>query len=282
MVDVLTKSQILMLLAICEDTDMEDILVMEYQRQPLIIPRQRRSFYSSIPKQTQWYTLIVPNLPPNRYRFFFRMSTEQFDFVLREVMAITSTHEPFSQVPIKKMLHMYLYQVGNNAYLAEMDDRFACASPQKFTKYIATVLAGPLYKKFVRWPDAEEKERIKLQWEDFTGFKNIIGAVDGTHIQILGNGKYKAGYTSRKCVYAVNLTVVCDFNLRILYASIGCPGSYHDNRVWKYTPIFKKPQHFFDGYDVLLGDSAYTDSQYLISPYRVPSATDREKITFNY
>ena len=216
------------------------------------------------------------------------MTGVQFDFVLNNVEIAIANDEVLQQqilrtgVPLQKQLHVYLYYIGHNAYLAEIDDRFALASPAKFAKNIATILCGKLYREWVRWPNESEKTRIKALWQDFTGFKNVIGAVDWTHIQILGNGKYKAGYTSRKCVYAINLTIVCDFELRILYASIGCPGSYHDKRVCKYTPVFKRPGQYFNGHDVLLGDSAYTDGQYLVSPYRMTDRSNRIKATFNH
>ena len=268
----------------CSSVESDIMIVAFYyiRQQSNTITKRQRTFYTPIPKNVWWYQLMVPNLPVDRYRFFFRMIPMQFNYLLSLLLA---TDDPLlykGTTSPEKKLHMYLYMEGNNPYNAEFSDRFAFADPIAVAYDMAKLINKDLYKKFVTWPTEAEKQVIKAQFEEFTGFKNIIGAVDGTHMQIIGTGKYKAGYTSRKCIYAINTTIVCDFNLKVLYASIGCPGSYHDNHVWEYTPVFNNPDRYFAGHDILLGDTAYTESQYIVAPYKAVRHNNSEKATFNY
>ena len=246
------------------------------------IPRQPRSFYRPIPKSYQWYQLIMPLLPDSRYLYFFRVTKNQYKYILEELIGTNDRQLQYGNVSIEKKLHMYLYFVGNNPYVVEFDDRFAISNPMKFVRIVADVITTHLYSKFVKWLSAFDKVRIKSQFEEFSGFKNIIGTVDGTHIQIIAQGKYKAGYISRKCIYAINATFVCDYDLKILFASIGCPGSYHDNKVWEYTPIFNSPEAYFTGLDIILGDTAYSETKFLVAPYKAVKRSEREKADFNY
>ena len=134
--------------------------------------------------------------------------------------------------------------------------------------------------ELVQWPEISTKVNIKRDFEAFTGFQNIIGAVDGTHVVIEGIGKFRNGYKTRKCTYAINVTVVCDFNQKILFAAVGAPGSYHDNRVFEYTTLNNNTERHFEGEDVILGDSAYIESCTMAVPYINPSLP--ANVSFNY
>lgn len=50
-------------------------------------------------------------------------------------------------------------------------------------------MLSDLCKKFVKWPNNEEKQEIMLKFEDLGGFPGVIGAIEGTHISITPPGK---------------------------------------------------------------------------------------------
>ena len=52
-------------------------------------------------------------------------------------------------------------------------------------------------------------------------------------------------------------------------------------RVWKYTLIFINPHNCFNGHDMILGDTAYTESHYIIAHYKVVGDVQREKGTLS-
>ncbi len=194
-----------------------DLIIYSYMTKQSI-PRTPRSFYYPIPKCHMWYQTIVPNMPLRRYRFFFRCSRQQFNHLLSILIDTNSDLLNIGNVPIEKKLHLYLYFTGNNAYITEIDDRFAMSDPMKTIKQMVEILNEKLYNLHVQWPNSVEKASIKQQFENKVGFKNIIGCIDGTHCQIGGIGKFRTAYTTRKCVYAMNLTLICTFDhLNILH-----------------------------------------------------------------
>lgn len=66
---------------------------------------------------------------------------------------------------------------------------------------------------------------------------------------------------------------------------IGCPGSCHDAHVWKISPIFKaiiSSQVEVAENALILGDSAYPLSKFLMTPYRDNGHLTGEEKQFNY
>ena len=208
------------------------------------------------------------------------MVPSQYEELLLLFQRVVPVQSLKSKLPIRQQLHMYLYCVGNNPYATEMADQFAFSSPLNVVYNVAELINEHLYCELVKWPSEHEKSIIKQDFESFTGFKNIIGAVDGTHVVIGGIGKFRAGYTTRKCMYAINVTIVCDFYKHILFAAVGCPGAYHDNRVFEYTDLFLNPGNYFKQRDIILGDSAYRASNQMVVPYISP--VESSNISFNY
>ena len=124
-------------------------------------------------------------------------------------------------------------------------------------------------------------------------FKYITGAVDGILIKItkphVNQGQSyskvhnQANYFSRKGFYALNMQGVVDANYCFTHCSIYHAGSVHDSRAYKDSGVeaFAEAQPFpFH----LLGDSAYSLSEYLITPYTDGvrnQGGDRYKESFN-
>jgi hypothetical protein len=66
-------------------------------------------------------------------------------------------------------------------------------------------------------------------------FKGVIGAIDGSHVQIVVltdevvNHTYRYGYTSQ------NILAIRDFDIRFTFAVAGWPGSAHDTRILNHA-----------------------------------------------
>lgn len=118
--------------------------------------------------------------------------------------------------------------------------------------------------KCVSFQDGVQKFRTKF------GFPQVAGAIDGTHIPIRAPEESKEDYFNRKAFYSVVLQAVVDADGRFIDTFVGYPGSVHDARVFKLSPIRKKmtrgtlfqpnPTEHINGVDVpylILGDLAY-------------------------
>ena len=118
----------------------------------------------------------------------------------------------------------------------------------------------------VYWPDAER--RAELAELGFTNSKGVllgaIGAVDGTHFDIYrptsNQELYFSGHLRRHCLSA---RAVVGMDRKILFLSVGFPGSFSDSNCFKRSGLYLTPERFFSDGEYLLGDSAYKRTEYL-------------------
>jgi len=79
-------------------------------------------------------------------------------------------------------------------------------------------------------------------------------------------------YYNRKGFHSIVLQGISDSECRFLDVYVGWPGSAHDARIWKNSPIYARLQR--GGPEILppnahvLGDSAYPCDTFLMCPYR--------------
>lgn len=134
-----------------------------------------------------------------------------------------------------------------------------------------------LEKEVITWPDSDERRfiarRIKQASTNQTpGFPDCVGLVDGS-LFVFQDCPTKDGedFYSRKGRYGMNVMVICDDQKRIRYFVTGWPGCAHDARVFKNSTIAEQPDDFFSGSEYVIGDSAYTLSSRMITPFKKPS-----------
>ncbi|KAK7880178.1 hypothetical protein WMY93_033160 [Mugilogobius chulae] len=103
-------------------------------------------------------------------------------------------------------------------------------------------------------------------------FEKAVGAVDGCHIRIKPPNHNKEDYFNYKQFYSIHMQAICDFSGQFLNIFIGFPGSVHDTRVLKNSPVYVHAQYPPAGY-FLLGDGGYPCIQWpiaIITPYKLP------------
>ena len=127
---------------------------------------------------------------------------------------------------------------------------------------------------YIKWPKGNEaKETVqefsKLRNKPFPG---MFAAVDGCHISIPSPVEDKASYYNRKGYHSIVLQGICDAKLKFINVFVGWPGSTHDARIWKNSPIYRlltsQPEEFLPCNSHLLGDSAYPCDTFLMCPYK--------------
>src|SRR5262249_11434065 len=89
---------------------------------------------------------------------------------------------------------------------------------------------------------------------------NVIGAIDGSLFKIATPDEYGPRYIDRKGDHSLNVLLICDYEEKFAYIYAGEPGSVHDTRVLRHSPLWQKIEagesvrYFPDGTH-LLGDS---------------------------
>lgn len=95
--------------------------------------------------------------------------------------------------------------------------------------------------------------------------------MDGTHVLVNPPSDDEDAYVNRHHTKSLNVAMVSGPDYNIYFGSSQCQGSWHDSRVLKESSFWEAFEVYgrrpFAG-AVILGDSAYTCSDWLIPPFR--------------
>ncbi|XP_070529908.1 uncharacterized protein [Cardiocondyla obscurior] len=81
------------------------------------------------------------------------------------------------------------------------------------------------------WADANNINAIKENFKAKAGIPDVIGAIDGSHIEIEAPKMDSASYRTSKKKYAVQLQAVCDASMIFTDCFAGYPGAVHDSNI---------------------------------------------------
>lgn len=87
-------------------------------------------------------------------------------------------------------------------------------------------------------------------------FSKAVGAIDGCHICIKPPNTHKEDYFNYKQFHSIQMQAICDDTGRFINVFIGYPGSVHDTRIFKNSPIYLNAEYPPKGY-FLLDDGGY-------------------------
>ncbi|XP_072163239.1 putative nuclease HARBI1 [Diadema setosum] len=124
----------------------------------------------------------------------------------------------------------------------------------------------------IKFPESPEEVRAaNTSFHEIAGMPNIVGAIDGTHVNLygapLGNDEYI--YINRKGQHSLNVQLICSANYMITNVVARWPGSTHDCRILKRSAIGQRfERRELSG--ILVGDSGYKLEPWLLTPVRVP------------
>lgn len=125
----------------------------------------------------------------------------------------------------------------------------------------------------------------------FGSNRNVIGAIDGSHIKIPGpEDDLLLAYYNYKKYYSIILLAIVDNRGLFRWFASGCAGSCGDSGVLQATDLYKDAQEeltkpaaerkiFADG-ACILGDSAFAEGPWLRTPFTMP--IPRVERYFNY
>jgi hypothetical protein len=172
---------------------------------------------------------------------------------------------------------------GNGASIGRIA-RSAGISSGAVTLYTQRVVRAllDLKREFLRWPDAQERARTAARFQREYHLPNAIGVIDGTHIHFSQKPAVDGEvYWTRKSRYSLNAQIVCDLDRKIIYYQVGWPGSIFDQTAFAQTVLHRSPGNFMSENQYLLGDSGYTATARMLTPYRNPIAELKENAIFN-
>ncbi|CAC5372738.1 unnamed protein product [Mytilus coruscus] len=166
-------------------------------------------------------------------------------------------------------------------------DRFdtAKSSVHNSVMNITGILAG-LKSDYISWPFDDYRETA-FSFQTRGNFPGVLGAIDGTHIEINAPEEHQKDYLNRKMSHFVILQAVCNNRGLFTDCFAGVPGSRHDAHVFRQSGIYKainenKRQYFPSEQFHLVGDSAYPVMSWLLVPFKDFGDLTEEKQRYNF
>ncbi|XP_026467738.1 putative nuclease HARBI1 [Ctenocephalides felis] len=137
---------------------------------------------------------------------------------------------------------------------------------------------------FIIWPENEKLAEISTEFEATSGFPNVIGAIDGTHINIPAPREHPECYVNRKGHHSIQLQAICDARCKFIHCYAGNVGSVHDARVLRLSEVndYLNDEHKFPNESHLVGDAAYPLHKHLLTPYRDNGHLSARQKNYNF
>ena len=231
-----------------------------------------------------WYENMLTYWTNEDWLSNLRMSKEAFTYIcelLSEHIGKQDTNFR-KAVPVEMRVAITLYFFSGTAEYRTISNLFGvgrstvCTIVQSVSKAIVNVLLP----KFINLPSRGEIHDIMLDFEEFSGFPQAVGAIDGCHIRIKAPLKDAEDYINRKDYHSIILQGFVDskYIFRDIFA--GWTGKTHDARIFKNSPLYQEclkrkvlPRNLSRNIHgtivppLLLGDSAYPLEEFIMKPY---------------
>lgn len=152
-----------------------------------------------------------------------------------------------------------------------MADRFGVSkgSFHASIKRMSSALVKDIMAQVIQWPRGVDRQReTSASFGQLSELQGVVGAIDGTHIQIKAPINHAPAYYNRKKFHSLVLLATCDSNLCFTYAWTGNPGSTHDATVLRSSDLFQQADNLIEPGYYVLGDSAFPLTRWLITPFR--------------
>ncbi|XP_049307332.1 putative nuclease HARBI1 [Bactrocera dorsalis] len=239
----------------------------------------------------------VEKMDDIRFRENFRLNKEAFHKIWEKVKKIGKSNSNMRLcIPLQKRVAIALYALGSSAEYRTVASLFGVGRTTvgeivvDFCKAVCTNLSDCINSYS---PSTEEVER-KVQGFAHLGFPQCFGAIDGCHIEVQPKKEDAIDYYNYKGWYSVFLLASCDYRSKFSYIHVGSTGRNNDSYIFEGSSLKK----FHETADIfaqsikmigdvnvpvlLIGDSAFRLSRYMMKPFPYsPNQPVLEK-TFNY
>ena len=207
------------------------------------------------------------------YKKLFRFEELHVEWIVAEVLGGETGEARGGALTTKQKLEAFLrysadpgYQTGVGEDLG-VNQSSVCRAVHDIIDRLYSV-AG----RWIHFPSTRaEKEAAHGEWTAMNAFPQGIGVIDCTHVEVLKPSArlHPDEYVNRKGFFSFNVQATCDVKERFTSVCAEWVGSVHDARILRNSPIpdvMRQTEQDF----LLLGDSGYPISPWLMVPYRNP------------
>ncbi|KAK4881735.1 hypothetical protein RN001_005054 [Aquatica leii] len=174
------------------------------------------------------------------------------------------------------LLALRFYATGNMLIAVGDFSGVHKATACRIIKRVTTAIAS-LAATYISMPrNDQEMRNTQMEFHRIARFPKIIGAIDCTHVK---NTITRYYFRNRKGYFSLNIQAIADSTLRILDVVARWPGSTHDQTIFNNSRIHARVEAGEFNNCIILGDSGYGLTKYLITPLLHP--TTRGEQLFN-
>ncbi|XP_071580307.1 putative nuclease HARBI1 isoform X2 [Temnothorax nylanderi] len=224
----------------------------------------------------------------HEFHIRYRFSKESVMYGLLPLVMDSLTKPDMRGLPIEPVIQLLIclrfYATASfqkvNGDLMELPQPTICRIVFRVTATLATHLNT--YVKFPTNQAAIQENRRLFKELGYgygaIGLPCINGAIDCTHIRLLGNnfGGIAEIYRNRKGYFSLNVQTVVGPRMEFLDLVPEWPGSQHDSRIFQNSRVFMRfQQRELTG--MLVGDSGYPSLTFLLTPFRNPQNEEEQR-----
>ncbi|MBW0572366.1 hypothetical protein O181_112081 [Austropuccinia psidii MF-1] len=226
----------------------------------------------------------------NRFIGLFQIGLQEFFhliFVLFNYIPNAFQQDVWG-LTIEEKVGITLYRLGHGTSYNTVGHVFNLgkATAYQVSRSMVQAILEALHDSTIIFPAADEIEKwaeIKEAFRQRQGIRNIIGAIDGTHIPIITptNDQWNA-YVNRKGWHSTISQCIVDGNGNFCNVYGSLPGLVHDSRIFRKSQI---GQDLINGVAIfpvdclLIGDSGYSSRLPILVPSQNPQ--NKEGSHFN-
>lgn len=219
-------------------------------------------------------------IPDDHFVKLFRLSKNLVVQIIHDIEGHVHHTRRITAVPFHLKVLATLNFLGQGSFQCAVGlSTWNCMSQPMISRSIAEVcylITQHLMDKWVIFPTTNDlKNSIKGKFYQKSGLRGIIGAIDGTHVEIIAPPRTDVDhppfvYLNRKGKYSVNVMLISDADCKILAVDARYPGSVHDAAIFRMSNIRNYLRTAYgegvrDSY--LIGDSGYGVEPWLLKPF---------------
>ena len=185
---------------------------------------------------------VVPLYPLDDFRRHFRVQRSTFDNLIRFLSPnglerLDRRGRP--SLSCEKQLLITLWMLAAQETIRSVSDRFGVCEATVYRTVRRTIVAINVNwsSQLITAADRDVLNRTVDGFERRRGMKNVIGAIDGSHIAIKAP---QEDYINRKGFHIIVLQGICNLELAFIDCFVGFPGSTHDARVLRRSDIYDR------------------------------------------
>lgn len=232
---------------------------------------------------------VVANYTDEEFKSHFRLLPATFEYVLEliepSLTKVGTAGRP--QKPARTQFLLALWMMATPDSYRSVSTKFDVgkATSIRIMRRVTKALHA-IASRFIQWPQGERATEVMASFERHSAFPGVLGAIDGTHIEIRKpRDDVHQAYINRKGYSSIQLQAVCTHELIFTSVYAGHAGSVHDARVFRLSPVAQylaNPDVYFPNDTHLVGDAAYGVQPQIMVPFKDDRHLTARQKNFNF